>query len=225
MLINDLIAKYPKLYHMAENGSWPNIQKLGLLSTSALLTKFGYIGANREEIECKWRPQKITIYHSKYGEVVIRDQKPMSPERLGECLPNAMKVEEWYKFINKRIFFWTTRRSLEWFLSAQEYKNKPQLVITVDTHSLVHHYSSQITLSSINTGSTYPKKGRDRPEPRSKETFKKIQDYHLFYVTELAVDSGIPDITDITMSVARWIAHKKGYDDPVYEKLEDIWPE
>jgi len=50
MLINDLIAKYPKLYHMAEDGSWPNIQKLGLLSTSALLTKFGYIGANREEI-------------------------------------------------------------------------------------------------------------------------------------------------------------------------------
>jgi len=225
MTKDELAIRYPTLYHMAEAGSWPNIQKLGLLSTSALLTKFGYTGANREKIECKWRPQKETIYHPEYGKAVIRDQKPMSPERLGECLPKDMKVEEWYKFINNRIFFWTTWRSLEWFLSAQEYKNKPQLVITIDTRGLLHRYASRITLSSINTGSTYPKKGRDRPEPRSKETFKKIQDYHLFYVTELAVDYGIPDITDITMCVARWIAHKKGYDEPVYEKLEDIWPE
>jgi hypothetical protein len=36
----ELIARYPRLYHMAEDGSWPSIQAHGLLSTRAMLDHF-----------------------------------------------------------------------------------------------------------------------------------------------------------------------------------------
>ena len=35
------------LYHMSEKGSWPIIQKLGLLSTSVLLDECGVTGPER----------------------------------------------------------------------------------------------------------------------------------------------------------------------------------
>ena len=105
MLINAIINKYSEIYHMAEDGSWPNIEKHGLLSTSALLDKWEYSGPEREAIECKHRPEKVSIYHKEYGTAVIRDQKAMLPERLKKCLPRDITVEDWCKFINERVFW------------------------------------------------------------------------------------------------------------------------
>ncbi len=36
--------RWPRLFHVAEAGSWPSIQAHGLLSTSALLDLFGSAG-------------------------------------------------------------------------------------------------------------------------------------------------------------------------------------
>lgn len=105
MLINAIISTYPEIYHMAENDSWLNIKAHGLLSTSALLDKWEYTGPEREAIECKLRRKKVCIYHKKYGKAVIRDQKAMDPERLKNCLLENISVEDWCRFINRRIFF------------------------------------------------------------------------------------------------------------------------
>jgi len=222
MLVSQLVATYSKLYHMAEDGSWPNIQEHGLLSTTALLDKWEYSGEEREEIEYRWRPSKRTIYHPKYGKAVIRDQKAIQPERLKKCLPEDIPVEEWCKFINRRVFFWGDWIGLKRFLSANEYIHKPHLVITVNPLPLIRRYASQITLSDINSGSTWPRKGQTDPEPRSFSTFKRIQDYQCPYVNELVVDYGIPDIVSFTDSVRRMIAHKKG-DNYEPEELEIVW--
>lgn len=207
---------------MAEDNSWDSIKEHGLLSTSALLTKWEYTGTDRDEIEFKWRSKKIPIYHPEYGEAVIRDQIPMPPDKLNECLI-GMTPEEWYGFINNRVFFWVTWRNLEWFLAAKQYRNKPQLVITADTRGLIGRHESRITLSSINTGSTYPDKYGEI-KPRGRDTFKKIREYDVPFVTELAVEGDIPDITEITISVTRWVARKMYYDEPKYQKLSDVWP-
>ena len=209
---------------MAQDGSWPNIRKLGLLSTSALLTTYGYSGAEREKIESEWRSKKVSISCDGFNGAWIRDQIPMPPESLKDCLVD-MPPREWYRLINGKIFFWTTWKSLEIFLAAKEYKNSPQIVITADTRRLLERHASRITLSSINSGSTYynPEK-YDRPQSRGLKTFKKVHDYNVRYVAELVVEEGIPDIKDITICVERWIAHRINYEDANIEKLADIWP-
>ena len=42
--IANITALYPPLYHMAAEGSWPSIQRHGLLSTSALLDLYEVCG-------------------------------------------------------------------------------------------------------------------------------------------------------------------------------------
>lgn len=228
MTIEELIAKCSNLYHMAEDGSWSNIEKYGLLSTSTLLTMYGYKGSERTVIESEWRTRKKTISCDGYEDVVIRDQKVMPPEDLKKCLLGGMTPQEWYEYINRRIFFWVKRERLEWFLGAREYRNEQHLVINVDTRSLLERYAGLVTLTNMNTGSTiYNRERYDRPRLRGKETFKTINEYPYYAVdniVELVVEDGIPDIADITICVSRWIAHKKGYEEPNYEKLEDVWP-
>lgn len=219
----ELIKMYSPVYHMAEDGSWENILKHGLLSTSALLDKWGYSGRKREEIEMEYRREKKTISHPELGEIVIRDQKVMPPESLETCLSADLKPRDWYKLINGKIFFWVTKKRLGWFLGAQEYKNLPHIVIKVDTSVILNQYANRIRLTNLNTGSTISKQPY-RPRRRGLESFQQIEDFSFSSkVIELAVDYGIPDIVDYTISVTRWIAHKKGYEDPVFEKLEDIW--
>lgn len=47
----ELAERYPRLFHMAAAGSWPSIERHGLLSTSALLD----ISASRKNGESHWR--------------------------------------------------------------------------------------------------------------------------------------------------------------------------
>ena len=63
----DLIKYFPRLYHMAEKGTWPSIKKRGLLSTTALLDLYGIKGKEREKIESLRRPDSVRIKHEEYG--------------------------------------------------------------------------------------------------------------------------------------------------------------
>ena len=226
MLISDLIASYPALYHMAEDGSWPNIKKHGLLSTSALLTLYGYSSSERNEIECDYRPKKRTIYCDGLEDTKIRDQKVMPPEDLKQCLLGGMTPQDWYKFINGKIFFWAKYERLKWFLSAREYKNSPNIVITVDTRALLNRYADRVTLTGFNTGSTLYSEPYTKPRSRGKDSFKSIKAYPAYAIdniVEVVIEEGVPDIASLSISVERWIAHKKGYEKPKYERLDLIW--
>ncbi len=207
---------------MAEDGSWPSIQKHGLLSTSALLDKWGYVDRQRETIENNLRPEKITICSENIGRAVIRDQKAMRRERLESCLTNNITVEEWCTFINKRVFFWADWTGLKILISAGEYFNRPQTVITVDTRRLLHKYRDKISLSPINTGSTFARRGKLNPEPRNFDTFQRIPDYNHRWIQEIAVDYSVLDIAEFTLSVDRYISKRKGFENEP-EHLGNIW--
>ena len=62
-LIERFSDRYPRLYHMAESGSWCSVREHGLLSTSALLDLFEISGSKRREIESEWRPNIVPIGH------------------------------------------------------------------------------------------------------------------------------------------------------------------
>ncbi len=225
MKIDDLLADCQYLYHMAEDGSWPNIESRGLLSTSALLTLYKYTGDERKQYESEHRPCRMSISCEGMEDAWLRDQIPMPPGELKKCLQGGIGPREWYEFINKRIFFWTNSKSLEMFLAAKEYKNRPQTVIKINTKLLLEKYLDLVTLSSINSGSTYydPRK-LTKPRSRSLTTFQKIEDYNAPWITELVVENGILDIVDLTVSVERRIAHRINYEKPKFEILEHIYP-
>ena len=90
----ELADVYPRLYHMAEAGSWPSIQRHGLLSTSALLSFFEVKGAARARIESAHRPASIPIHHPRHGSAVVRDQIPMREADLQRCLRDGMTPRE-----------------------------------------------------------------------------------------------------------------------------------
>lgn len=201
----DLVERYPKLYHMAEKGTWPSIKANGLLSTTAVLDRFGLTGPQRRGIEEGHRPEKVLVGSANFG-IVIRDQKPMIPSRLKDALIDGTTPSEWYKFLNGRVFMWARQERLYGLLGAKQYRNLEHDVLTIDSKSLIEAYSDKVWLCRMNSGNTFPV-----PHPRGLVDFKRIPDYPtkklsgapLKEVVEIVIDYSIPDIAKFVIEVRR----------------------
>ncbi len=198
----ELADLYPRLYHMAEAGTWDSIRKHGLLSTSSLLTLFEVDDRTRNEIEAQRRPESVPITHARHGRAVVRDQKPLIHSKLLQSL-RGCTPEEWYRLLNSRVFFWLTEDRLKTLICAREYAGKEHTILTVDTLALVNAYQQQITLAPMNTGNTQP-----FAHPRGPDTFMRMRDYpfeeraksgYNGRVVELAVEGGVPDVAKYTL--------------------------
>lgn len=208
----ELIRDCPTLYHMAERGTWPSIRLHGLLSTSALLDLYKIQGPEREAIEGRRRPECVTIDHPVLRPIVIRDQKPMDDAGLRMCLLDGLSPEDWYRWLNRRVFFWLTRERLLRLLNARPYRHDEHDVLELDTASLVAAYRPAITLSPINSGTTKP--FPSTASKRGRATFLPIAEYPYARwrsngrkpgerVVELTVDYGVPDVTRFVRRVVR----------------------
>lgn len=185
----------PRLYHMAESGSWDSIRKHGLLSTSAMLDWFEYTGDKRFKIESQWRPKSVPIIHPVHGKAIVRDQAPMSPDDLSICL-TGISIQEWYELINSKIFFWVSRDRLFNFLNAVNYRERSHTVITLSTQDLLRAYLDDITLTDINTGFAY------HGGTRGRHTFKTIDEFPSSRkVWELAVEYAVRNVIGFTIAV------------------------
>ncbi len=194
---------------MAEQGSWPGIRRLGLLSTSALLDLFEISGEVRYELESQQRRESKLIEHPTYGEAVIRDQQP-----LGVGVTNfldGISLREYYELLNRKTFFWVRKERLVSLLTADAYKGKTHDVLIVDTKGFVERHQDEITLSHINSGAFF---GSGR---RGASTFQRIRDYpyekwakkkRKDAVVELAVDYAVKDISEFTIRVEEWTGTK-----------------
>jgi hypothetical protein len=210
----ELAQTYPLLYHMADARSWESIQRHGLLSTSALLDLFGVQGEERDRIEAQRRPDSVEITNPKLAGAVVRDQKPLIESKLEKALkPCHCTLPQWYRLLNKHVFFWLTKQRLRTLMSARAYREQTHLVLTVETLPLVRRYEDQVVLSPMNSGNTQP-----FAHPRCPAIFKKIRDYPFrerakygdqYQVVELAVASGL-DVTDFVLSVALMKCHGDG---------------
>lgn len=213
-----LWKEYPRLFHMAAAGSWPSIRKHGLLSTSALLDLFQVTGRARTMIECRHRPESVTITHPELGSAIIRDQKPMSDAALRRCL-RGVTLQAWYQFLNRHVYFWPVEERLERLLDAKAYRHLEHVVLTLDTKSLVTACRSAIRLSPINSGSTMR-----NPQPRGPKTFIRIADYPFEErrrlrgrrnaIAELATGHSVPDIARHVLVVERRVGT---------EAVETMW--
>ena len=206
MEVGTLVARYPRLWHMAEDGSWPSIQRYGLLSTSALLDLYQINGRERDAIESRHRPQSVEIQGQGSARAVVRDQKPMSDNGLSRCLQDGLSPEEWYRILNSKSFFWLTKQRLLTLLNARPYRELAHTVLSVDTASLVGAHEANVRLSPMNSGCTKP-----FPHPRGQNTFLPISEYPFDQrrnrgadaIVELAIEGGVPDIAQHVISVRR----------------------
>ena len=205
-----LISRYPVLYHMAEDGSFESIMRLGLLSTSALLDRFEIEDEQRFAIESARRPEIVRVEHPEHGVTFIRDNKPMQEKALERCLL-GMTPREWYEHLNRRVFFWVERKRLLKLLGARAYRDRPHLVLEVDTAGLLERHAERASLSPINSGATFAL----GPAPRGPDTFRRIADHPDGKpIVELSIDYSVPDIAEFTLRVGRWWGT---------EELEEVW--
>ena len=198
MTVEDFCATYPRLYHMAEAAMWPSIQRHGLLSTSALLDLYGVAGEKRRQIERERRPDFIAVEHAEYGQVLIRDQKPMSDATLAPVLID-MTPAEWYALLNERVFFWVNETRLKGLLAA--YRHRENLVLVLDTATVMARHAGQTTLSTINSGYS-----RRWAVKRGRETFQSLADFQPVQrvdgksvrrvVAECAVSGGVTNVQE-----------------------------
>lgn len=103
MTPEEIAESWPRLFHMAEAGSWPAIQRHGLLSTTALLDLFEVDERARAELEAKRRPTSVEIRHAVHGTATIRDNKPINETVLRRTLV-GMSEPAWYRTLNVRVF-------------------------------------------------------------------------------------------------------------------------
>lgn len=194
-----LVARFPRLYHMAHFGSWPSIERHGLLSTSSLLDVFEIQGPERDRIESRWRSTSIPIDHPEHGQAVVRDQLPLRPDLLRRCLRDGMTPEDWYRTLNAHVFFWVDEPHLKTLLNARAYRELPQAVLVLDTARLLERHLPAVRLSSINSGSIL--RGG---APRGRETFLPVADHSQSRLVELCVIGAVPDVRALVLTVEHW---------------------
>lgn len=206
MTVEELLENYPRVFHMAEDGSWDSIRGHGLLSTSALLDLYGIAGKERHKLESQRRPESVRISRSGLPDAVIRDNKPMTASALDKCLVDGITPTEWFETLNSRAFFWLSKERLDRLLSARAYRDRPQTVLELNTASLVAAHRDNIRLCAINSGATIY-----NPVPRGADTFKTIEAYPFDEwcakrkpadaVVELTVLDGVRDIMNHVQAV------------------------
>jgi len=206
-LTADYIAeRWPRLFHMAEAGSWPSISLNGLLSTTALLDRFEISGLERAALESQRRPNAVELHHPSLGSAWIRDNKPINETALQRTLV-GMTVPQWYETLNGRVFFWLSRERLDRLRDARPYRGRPHDVLALDTAAMLHAHADEVELAHLNTGAVH----RGATYPRGAGTFRRIEDYPWQErlavaprepVVELTIPYAVADIAALVVSVA-----------------------
>jgi hypothetical protein len=151
----------------------------------------------------------------------IRDQQPMPPREL-EPLLDGMSVEEWYRLINSKVFFWAEWWRLEMLLGAKRYRGAEHVVLKVDAQKLISKASAATTLTSINSGSTYARANGEPAPRRGRETFQPIAMFgDADTVAEVAVEWKVDDILSLTQSAGVWTC--SGWRNPA-ALVRPLWP-
>ena len=172
-LTPEYIAKrWPRLFHMAEKGSWKSIKKHGLRSTTALLDLFEVHENERDPIESARRLDSVRIEHPVHGVAWIRDNKPINETVLRRTLV-GMSEADWYRTLNGRVFFWLSKNRVKSLRNAPAYRDRKHDLIVLDTARLLDYYANVVELSHLNSGAVHPA----ADYPRGAGTFSRISDY------------------------------------------------
>ena len=206
MRTDDLVSGYPKLFHIAWEGSWSSIREYGLMSTKNLLEHYQVDRKEAESLVGEHRSHWVEIRREGLARAVIRDQKPMSDEGVRRALGNDVDPRDWYRLLNSMVFFWPTKKRLLTMMRAGAYRGLRHDLIVMDTEKLVALKEDDLRLSPMNSGATKP-----FPHARGMDLFKRIREYPFQErlkkcrlegaVAEVCVLEGVEDIEDCVLEV------------------------
>lgn len=199
-----LVARYPKLWHMAEAKAWASIKSHGLLSTTGLLDLFGVEGDQRTLIEARRRTESVRLEHPDHGVAWVRDNLPINETVLRRTL-TGMGLEDFYRLLNGRVFFWVSRERLDRLRNAAPYRDRKHDILVLDTAAVVERHGAEIELCHLNSGAVHPA----ADYLRGVGTFQKIEDYPWSErckvssepLVEVTIPYGVEDIDDLVLSV------------------------
>jgi hypothetical protein len=167
---DELAEKHPRLYHVTDPRNWDGIRKLALLPTSSLLSLFEIPAVRRVAIERQRRPDSVPLpSHPVHGEATINDNIPLIEKALIPYLDDGLEAADWYAILNRRVFFWVTKKDADRFLQAKAHEGRERMVLVLRTLSVAKRYAEQMELSPINSGSA-----RRRPARRGLSTFTPL---------------------------------------------------
>ena len=122
-----------------------------------------------------------------------------------------MTPREWHELFNRKVFFWVERKRLLKLLGTKVYRDRPHLVLEVETAGLLERHAERVSLSPINSGATFALGSA----PRGTDTFRRIADHPDGKpIVELSVYYSVPDIAEFTLREGRWWGT---------EELEEVW--
>lgn len=146
---DDFIARYPSLLHLAHLTSWPSIQRKGLLSAEQIVQRWGVAPDRADTLLSQRRAEPVVLEHPDLGRAVLRDQHPLSEERLAPALTGGMTVPQWLRLLNTLVFFFPNQEGLDRLHAA--YRGEPAVVLKVRTRTLVREHEARVRLAGINT--------------------------------------------------------------------------
>lgn len=147
----------------------------------------------------------MTVQHPEYGTAWIRDNKPINATMLRRTLVGMSEVE-WYRTLNRRVFFWLTETRLNRLREAAGYRTRPHDILTLDTASLLAAHAREVELAPLNTGAVF----RATRYPRGTGTFSAIAAYpwqqrvrvaRAEPIVELTIPYSLPDAAEHVIDV------------------------
>ena len=170
MLADEIADRWPRLFHMAEAGSWPSIQRHGLLSAQALCDLYDVRQSQRDELLARKRPHSVQITHPEHGTAWVRDIKPNNETVLRRTLV-GMDEASWYRTLNSRVFLWLTEERLGTLYAA--YRGRGHDVLVVSTAKLLAAHGGEVEFCPLNSGAVHA----GAVVTRGAETFRGLADY------------------------------------------------
>jgi hypothetical protein len=211
MTPEDLAARHPVLFHLAEEAGLPSIERYGLVPSEELVRLFEIEEPRARRLLAERRPTRVELRHPVHGLAILNDNRPISDAMLMNCLDNDLRPSDWMRMLNARVFFWPSAKKLAGLADALLNLGRRKVVLKIDTLSLAQAYADRMELSPFNSGSATRK-----PARRGLDTYTPLQ--ALSYrdwqrkrggtdtLTEVTVVGSIPDLARHLKSVTPVVA-------------------
>jgi hypothetical protein len=189
---NAFARQFPKLYHLTFAANLPSIREHGLLSARDLADRYSF----SEEDRAATLGSRRLCNQDLHG-ITLRDQQAASESKMKTCLVR-ISIPEWLALLNSKIFFFVTEDKA--MRMAEAYSDYANLLLAVDTKTLLTRHGEEATLCRIVSGSfLHPRpRGRDSFIPLATYSYKNKRDTP----AELTISTPIPDILSFSTVVS-----------------------
>ena len=149
---DQFLQRCPTLWHVGPIGSWEGIKRLGFRTAEQLIRSADLEEQERTALLSEPRAHKVTLRVDGHT-VVLRDQETLLRRKdPATLMGHGLSVSDWIQILNKRVYLFNDRTSMDKVLSKYIRLDGAQEVITFSPRKLLDTCRYRIELSSQNTG-------------------------------------------------------------------------